>query len=254
MGNTFETVPRTIAEARSPEFFTNWKQPLEDEIIGNFVKNKIFNPTLFAKADLPPNAVVVPLVFAGKIKTGEENVLINRKARITVNGQLQFYGVHFKETYTPTCAIESVRMTLYKIHVLGWHPFQFDISQAFLMADLDKTNISIKVLPGFPGYIDCHLRFFQLLRALYSMASNKRPVSGTNYSTKCLDEAGWEFEPNNAIKLFLACILVAALLETSLPTTELMLTTFYASSTYKPSNLDHLHVHQMSIAILTPHH
>jgi hypothetical protein len=164
-----EFVPRTLTEAHSPEFYPKWKDAIHEEIHGNLIANKCFSPQIYTKATLPADALVVKMKFVGKIKTGENNKLIKRKARITGTGYHQEYGYHYKQTYSPTCAPESLRLILYKFHCLNWTPFQFDIAKAFIMAPLDRENIFIKIEPGFPDYVSNLIQFYQLLKAIYGL-------------------------------------------------------------------------------------
>ena len=169
VGNHLEPLPLSLKEALSPPFVDKWEGPVNAEIQGNFIKNNVLNRQPFLKENLPADAVILRLVFVPKIKTGAGNVLLKRKARLPATGFLQKYSIHYRETYAPTCCPESFRMVMYKIAVMGWNPFQFDITTAFLMADLDRKNIFIKVQPGFPEYKHGVLQFYQLLKAIYGL-------------------------------------------------------------------------------------
>ncbi len=75
-----EFVPRTLTEAHSPEFYPKWKDAIHDEIHGNLIANECYSrQQIFTKATLPADALVVfKMKFVGKIKTGEDNKLMQR--------------------------------------------------------------------------------------------------------------------------------------------------------------------------------
>ena len=164
-----EPIPRTLAEAHNSDFFPRWKDAIHDEIFGNLIANDCFSKTVYTKQTLPADALIIKMKFVGKIKTAENNKLIKRKARITGTGYHQEYGYHYKQTFSPTCYPESLRLILYKYHCLNWIPFQFDIARAFIMAPLDRENIFIRIEPGFPDYNKTLIQFYQLLKAIYGL-------------------------------------------------------------------------------------
>jgi hypothetical protein len=74
----------------------------------------------------------------GKIKQAYEGVEETYKGRLVVIGTGQHYGMDYEEIFAPVPHSESVKVVLSECAVQNMEVMQFDISTAFLYADLDK--------------------------------------------------------------------------------------------------------------------
>jgi hypothetical protein len=101
---------------------------------------------------LPPGRVALNCKIIGKIKPAYERVEEIYKGRLVVIGSRQRYGLDYEETFSPVPHIESVKAVLSECATRDLEIMQFDISTAFLYADLDK-EVYIKQQEGFvvPG-------------------------------------------------------------------------------------------------------
>ena len=84
----------------------------------------------------------------GKIKPAYEGVEEVYKARLVVIGSGQKFGRDYEETFAPVPHSESVKVVLSECASQNMKVMQFDISTAFLYADLDKV-VYMKQPDGF---------------------------------------------------------------------------------------------------------
>ena len=88
----------------------------------------------------------------GKIKPAYEGVEETYKGRLVVIGTGQRCGMDYEEKFAPVPHSESVKVVLSECAAQNMEVMQFDISTAFLYADLDKV-VYMKHPEGFiaPG-------------------------------------------------------------------------------------------------------
>jgi hypothetical protein len=60
------------------------------------------------------------------------------KARLTVDGSKQRYGIHYDETYSPVVTWATTRFFLIQSLLLGWYTQQLDFTLAYPQADVDR--------------------------------------------------------------------------------------------------------------------
>ena len=102
--------------------------------------------------ELPPGQVALNCKMIGKVKPAYEGVDEVYKARLVVIGSGKRFGRDYEETFAPVPHSESVKVVLSECASQNMEVLQFDISTAFLYADLDK-EVYMKQPDGFvvPG-------------------------------------------------------------------------------------------------------
>ena len=75
--------------------------------------------------------------------------LIDRyKARLVARDFTQVYGIDYKETFSSTLRLESLRMLIAFSAYFGFEVEQMDIQNAYLKDDLNET-IYMEILQGY---------------------------------------------------------------------------------------------------------
>ena len=89
-------------------------------------------------------------VFA--LKKNENGEVVEYKARYVAKGFIQIFGSDYLETFAPTAKLSSIRLLLALDTHFHCEVFQFDVSSAYLNADLEE-DVYVEQPPGFeiPG-------------------------------------------------------------------------------------------------------
>ncbi len=138
--------PQSYSEAMASPESEKWLQAYQKEYNAQ-IRNKTWE-----LVPLPPGRVALNCKIIGKIKPAYEGVEQIYKGRLVVIGSRQRYGLDYEETFAPVPHNESVKTVLSECASLDMEVMQFDISTAFLYADLDK-EVYMKQPEGFvvPG-------------------------------------------------------------------------------------------------------
>ena len=104
---------------------------------------------LIPKSPLPEGTKLLPAVWSFTRKqratTGK---VYKHKARLTVGGHKQEYGVNFWETYSPVVNWFTIRIFLILTLTHGWKARQIVFVLAFPQADI-KTPMFMQIPKGF---------------------------------------------------------------------------------------------------------
>ena len=114
--------------------------------------------------DVPEGATILGTENLLNPKYGENGKIVKFKSRIVVRGDHQKEG-DYDEISSPVLDRKSFRVILSLAVENGLLLFQFDITNAYLHADIDK-EIYVKIPPGFPGFGDL-TKIYKLNKALY---------------------------------------------------------------------------------------
>ena len=107
-------------------------------------------------------------VFSRKVNIFNKNIY---KARLTVKGCSQVYGINFKETFSPVAQITTFRLILSLCAAMGLEAYQMDVQNAFPNASLH--NVEIYMVP--PPQLNLPAgKLLKLLRALYGLKQASR--------------------------------------------------------------------------------
>jgi len=94
---------------------------------------------IIKRSDVPEGATVLPAVWSMKRKRCIATREVYKwKARLTVDGSKQRYGIHYDETYSPVVTWATTRFFLIQSLLLGWYTQQLDFTLAYPQADVDR--------------------------------------------------------------------------------------------------------------------
>ena len=158
--------PHSYKEAQKRYDSHLWMQACSDEAEA-LLANKTFE--LVDKESLPPGVNILHAIWIFKLKHDSQMNPIY-KARCTINGKFQKYGVDFKTTYSPTISHEAIRMILSFGVSEKMLITCYDVKTAFLNAEIDE-DVYMYIPPGFQ---QSSTKVFKLLKALYGLKQSPR--------------------------------------------------------------------------------
>lgn len=123
-------VPKTYTEAMSSERSQKWVKAMEEEI------NSLKENDTFTLCTLPKGkrAVGGRWVFTVKESPDQSEIF---KARYVAKGYSQLEGIDYKETFSPTASMTSVRILIQKAAQDNLVLHQMDVKTAYLHAPMD---------------------------------------------------------------------------------------------------------------------
>lgn len=152
--------PQTVEEALNVPDADKWKEALEKEY-GDLMRN-----CTWELVDRPKNKKVLTSKWVFVRKRDAHGNVVRHRARITIKGCQQRYGVDFWETYSPVVAQEAVKLVLLLALHLGLSCKHVDFVTAFLNGPIDDAEIYMEI----PEYFDDGSgRVCKLLRSLYGL-------------------------------------------------------------------------------------
>eukprot|EP00873_Tetraselmis_striata_P004756 jgi/Tetstr1/425020/TSEL_015488.t1 len=158
--------PRNYKEAISSNHPDDWKQSMDREI-ASITKMETF--VWISIPDLRrdnPSAIIIQTAWAFAEKQDKDGNLIKRKARVVVRGDQLTAGENYDDTktYAPVVSFIALRTTIALAVQLDWELYQFDVTCAFLNANLDE-DVYVYPPPGY-GRKD---QAWKLVKALYGL-------------------------------------------------------------------------------------
>eukprot|EP00873_Tetraselmis_striata_P010888 jgi/Tetstr1/431152/TSEL_020864.t1 len=159
--------PRNYKEAISSNHPDDWKQSMDREIAS------ITKMETFVWISIPelrrdnPSAIIIQTAWAFAEKQDKDGNLTKRKARVVVRGDQLTAGENYDDTktYAPVVSFIALRTTIALAVQLDWELYQFDVTCAFLNANLDED---VYVYPPPPGY-GRKDQAWKLIKALYGL-------------------------------------------------------------------------------------
>jgi len=119
-----------------------WKASAEEELAA------LIKMETFYEDSLPPGRKALGTRWVFKLKRDKNNKIIRYKGRLVVQGYQQREGIDYKEVFSPTPRMKSIKMILSLVASGNWELKQLDFENAFLHADL-KEDIYIKLPEGY---------------------------------------------------------------------------------------------------------
>uniref|UniRef100_A0A2D4HTP6 Reverse transcriptase Ty1/copia-type domain-containing protein n=1 Tax=Micrurus lemniscatus lemniscatus TaxID=129467 RepID=A0A2D4HTP6_MICLE len=118
-----------------------WKETMDKEM------KSMGEHEVFTSMTLPQDSKAVGCkgVYNKKVLP---NNRVQYKARLVAQGFSQMKNVHYDEVFTPTIKSESIRLALVLAAAHGHKIWHFDITTAFLNAELEEEIYMVQV----PGY------------------------------------------------------------------------------------------------------
>lgn len=130
-------------------------------------ENKTFEFCLCPKDRRP-----IPCRWVFDIKRGINNEILRFKARLVIQGFRQIEGVDFHKTFSSVAQMRTFRVICALSINKNLRVTQYDISNAFLNAELDK-EIYMKLPPGYTTEGDKN-HCWRLLKGLYGLKQASR--------------------------------------------------------------------------------
>ena len=147
----------------------------------------------------PSNANVVGVRWVYDVKVDELGNVLRYKARLVAQGFSQREGIDYNETFAPTMHIKTARALLAIAARDGVRVRQYDVSTAFLHADLAETVYVRQpeghVVPGKEDYV------YRLRKAMYGLKNAPKAysdffmgvLSKLGFTQSKKDECLWSF-------------------------------------------------------------
>ena len=127
----------------------------------------------FAITFLPEGRKAITCRWVYDLKRDINNEIVRFKARLVVQGFKQIEGIDFQKTFSSVAQIRTFRLIVALAVRLNLRLTQYDISNAFLNADLD-TDIYMTFPPGYPPKSGDPKEIFELLKGLYGLKQASR--------------------------------------------------------------------------------
>jgi hypothetical protein len=136
--------------------------------------------------DLPPNRVVVNIIWIYNVKSDTMGDVSRLKARFVAKGCSQRDGFDYTETFFPIIHMASLRLFLAIAAARDLELYRLDIDAAFLYAPI-KEDVYIRQPLGFSDGTSkvCHLK-----RCLYGLKQS--PLELNMLLRACLVDNGWQ--------------------------------------------------------------
>ena len=179
--------PKHYGEAMKSKDKVHWLKAIFEEL-KTVEDQRVFKFV----AKLPDGVKALTSVWVFKVKCGPDGKISRYKARITVNGKSQIYGINYSETFSPVAFATTIRLMLAIALSLSLGLRQYDIKGAFLYADLPKEErVYMRTPPGYKrkGY-------WYLMKTLYGLRQSPRRFN--QHLDGTLTKLGWKsciFDP-----------------------------------------------------------
>ena len=153
----------------SPEA-ANWSKG-QDEEMANLRSRNCW--TVVRRNDLPAGALVMGSLWAYRHKLDENGNVSRYRSRFCGKGFTQVLGESHFETFSPVVCFVTIRLLFALTSLPGFDVFQYDVSVAFIEAELDPNSP--------PIYVECAEGFenrkeyvYKLHKYLYGMKDAPR--------------------------------------------------------------------------------
>lgn len=153
-GSIMFKIPYTVEQAMSIDTIHIYQPAIKLENQSFIDKGCLGPAQLFA--DLPAGTTVIKVKYHFDVKVNEKNEYKKGKARLVSKGYMLRYMVHYRETYSPTANIESVRYVVYLVVVCDFHSFTMDVTVAFISSPrntkVNNKKVYVILVPGMDDY------------------------------------------------------------------------------------------------------
>ena len=163
----FEKKPENRAEMLRGNRVKEYLEAEEKELY-ELDKNRTFEVVECPKGRRP-----IPCRWVYDIKRKSNGEIERFKARLVVQGFRQIEGVDFQNTFSAVSQMRTFRLMVALSVCLGLRITQYDISNAFLHAELDK-EIYMTLPPGYPLEQNNPSLVFKLIKGLYGLKQASR--------------------------------------------------------------------------------
>ena len=137
-----EAVPNSLEEVERSQSRDEWLEAMTKEF-SSLVDNKTWE-----LCGLPAHKKSLGGRWVFALKKDENDEIDKYKARYVAKGFIQIFGSDFLETFAPTAKLSSARKLLTLAFLFHCEVLQFDVSSAYLNADLEE-DVYVEQSPGF---------------------------------------------------------------------------------------------------------
>lgn len=109
-----------------------WKQAMNEEF------DALLKQGTWTLVPCPSHANVIGCQWIHKIKRNSDGSIARYKARLVANGNQQYEGIDFSETFSPVIKQPTIRIVLSLAVTNHWVIKQLDVSNAFLHGVIDE--------------------------------------------------------------------------------------------------------------------
>ena len=137
-----EVVPNSLEEVKRSQSRDEWLEAMTKEF-NSLVDNKTWE-----LCELPAHKKSLGGRWVFPLKKDENGEVVKYKARYVAKGFNQIFGSDYLETFALTAKLSSIRLLLALATHFHCEVFQFDVSSAYLNADLEE-DVYVEQPPGF---------------------------------------------------------------------------------------------------------
>jgi hypothetical protein len=160
--------PTTYKEAMESIQKEEWKKSIKEE------QESLIKLDTFEVVPREANQSTVKSKYVFKVKTNEKGEIERFKTRLVAKGYTQKEGVDFKETFSPTLRLESLRYLISLAKLNGFQVNHLDVQTAFLNGELEE-DIFMEIPEGFDEKRYNQLKqVFKLKKSLYGLKQASR--------------------------------------------------------------------------------
>ena len=157
-----EVVSNSLEEVKSSQLRDEWLEAMTKEF------NSLVDTKTWELCELPAHKKSIGGRWVFALKKDENGEVVKYKARYVAKSFNQFFGSDYLETFAATAKLSSIRLLLALATRFRCEVFQFDVSSAYLNADLEE-DVYVEQSPGFETPGKGSKIFCTLLKGLYGL-------------------------------------------------------------------------------------
>ena len=163
--------PATIKQALNSDRKEEWIAAYNEELDGMEANNTY---DLIDEHDIPHGKKAISSKMVHKLKRDEKSRVYRYKARCTARGDQTTEGIDFSETFAPTTKIETLRLIIATVMMLGLQLFGFDVDQAYLNGILEE-EIYLRFPPEIASFRPQYRgKIARLKKGIYGLCQSGR--------------------------------------------------------------------------------
>ncbi len=133
---------------------------------------------------VPPGTPITDSRWTFKAKTDYNGDITRLRARLVCQGFSQVKDVSYWESFSPVVSFTTIRLRIALTALPQWHAIHYDVSVAFITAEIDPTQPPIYCRPA-EGYESRTESVYLLKRYLYGMRDSPRGYD-LHFNSVCL--------------------------------------------------------------------
>ena len=135
-----DTCPNSLREALTCSESDSWKRAIEKEV-RSLQQHNVWDTNAVERQE-GMSVIKTKFIFQKKNGASESEIF---KARLVAQGFAQVKGLDYSETFSGVVDKVSVRLAFHVIASRNMKCFKFDVSTAFLNAQLQEENIYVQL-------------------------------------------------------------------------------------------------------------